>query len=117
MKRRRICLGFLFTLSLFHFGSQISFEINLPYGLTITTGIILLFSLYMLKVVLNADLYQMMHVRDSFQYTHGHEEVLRCTLCILLLQHTLSLMLHEVFRHVPAHHQGQDKNNLHCPSF
>ncbi|WP_077618383.1 hypothetical protein [Bacillus sinesaloumensis] len=50
-KRKRIYVGFLLTLSLFHFFGNTVFELNASYGLPITTAIILLFSIYMSMVV------------------------------------------------------------------
>ena len=46
-KRKGIYAGFLLTLSVFHFFSNILFDIKASYGLPITTSIILLFSIYM----------------------------------------------------------------------
>ncbi len=51
-KRKGIYLGFLLTISLFHFFSNILFDIKASYGLPITTSIILLFSIYMLRFVI-----------------------------------------------------------------
>lgn len=50
-KRKRVYMGFLLTLSLFYFISNILFDLKASYGLAITTSIILLFSMYMLMVV------------------------------------------------------------------
>lgn len=50
-KRKAIYVAFLLTLSLFYFISNILFDIKASYGLAITTSIILLFSSYMLRVV------------------------------------------------------------------
>jgi hypothetical protein len=44
-------VGFLLTLSIFHFLSNNLFELNATYGLFTTTLIILLFSMYMLRDV------------------------------------------------------------------
>ena len=49
-KRKGIYVGFLLTLSFFHFFSNILFDLKASYGLSITTSIILLFSIYMLRV-------------------------------------------------------------------
>lgn len=51
-KRKGIFVGFLFTISLFHFFSTILFDIKASYGLPITTSFILLFSIYMLRSVI-----------------------------------------------------------------
>ena len=51
-KRKSIYVGVLLTISLFHFFSNILFEINASFGLLITTSIILLFSIYMLRSVI-----------------------------------------------------------------
>lgn len=50
-KRKGIYVGFLLTLSLCHFFSKILFDLKASYGLSIITSIILLFSMYMLRVV------------------------------------------------------------------
>jgi hypothetical protein len=50
-KKKSIYVGFLLALSLFYFISNILFDLEASYGLAITTLIIILFSLYMLKVV------------------------------------------------------------------
>ena len=51
-KRKGIYAGFLLTICLFHFISTILFDIKASYGLPITTSIILLFSMYMLRSVM-----------------------------------------------------------------
>ena len=51
-KRKGIYVGFLLTISLFHFISNILFDLKGSYGLLITTSIILLFSIYMLRSVI-----------------------------------------------------------------
>jgi len=50
-KRKGIYVGFLLTLSLFHFSSNILFDLKASYGLSIVTSIILLFSSYMLRAI------------------------------------------------------------------
>ena len=53
-KRKGIYAGFLLTICLFHFISNILFDIKASYGLPITTSIILSFSIYMLRSVMRA---------------------------------------------------------------
>ena len=50
-KRKGIYVGFLLTLSFFHFISNILFDLKAFYGLSIATSIILVFTIYMLRVV------------------------------------------------------------------
>ncbi|KAB7666878.1 hypothetical protein [Bacillus sp. B1-b2] len=49
--RKTIYIGFLFSLSLFHFISNTIFSLSASYGLPITILIILCFSTYMLVVI------------------------------------------------------------------
>lgn len=51
-KRKGIYLGFLLTLSVFHFISNNLFELKASYGLSIATLIILVFTSYMLSVAI-----------------------------------------------------------------
>lgn len=51
-KRKGIYARFLLILSSFHFFSNTLFDIKASYGLPITTIIILLFSIYMLRSVI-----------------------------------------------------------------
>ncbi|KGR77965.1 hypothetical protein [Ureibacillus sinduriensis] len=50
-KNKRVYIGFLLTLSSFHLISNTIFNIKASYGLPITVSIILLFSIYMLTVI------------------------------------------------------------------
>ena len=50
-KRKGIYVGFLLTLSVFHFISNSVFDLKATYGLSIATSIILVFTIYMLSVV------------------------------------------------------------------
>ncbi|MDG5785856.1 hypothetical protein QA612_00015 [Evansella sp. AB-P1] len=50
-KRKGKYVGFLLTISSFHFISNILFDLKASYGLMITTLLVLLFSIYMLRVV------------------------------------------------------------------
>ena len=50
-KRKQLYVGFLLMLSLFHFTSNTIFNLNASYGLRISVSIILLFSIFMLGVL------------------------------------------------------------------
>lgn len=64
-KKKSIYIGFLLTLSCFHFVSNILFNVKASYGLPITVSIILFFSIYMLTII----------VRDKRSGIVGEEQV------------------------------------------